>query len=253
MSARWPTARPLAGRAGGRLAATLGAAAHRTTLLRLVAAWPDPGIGEAPEVLGVDDFALRKGHVYGTVLVDIATGEAIELLPDREAGTLETWLKAHPGAQVICRDRAGNYAEGARDGAPDAIQVADRMPPGQAPAGERPAPPAEPDGLRDVCGRERRLVTRTRERHAAIWELLAAGKSLGVISRILSLDRATVQRFAREPDVAKLLVKATSRESSLDPFKPYLNQRWNEGITDAAALHAELQARGWQGSAQAVR
>jgi len=127
--------------------------------------------------------------------------------------------------------------------------------PAEAPPTTSPARPlpAEPDGLRDVCGRERRLVTRTRERHAAVHDLLAAGKSLGVISRILSLDRATVQRFAREPDVAKLLVKATSRESSLDPFKPYLNQRWNEGITDAAALHAELQARGWQGSAQAVR
>jgi len=281
----------LAGRAGARLAATLGAAAHRTTLLRLVAALPEPGIGAAPQILGVDDFALRRGHVYGTVLVDIATGKAIDLLPDREAGTLSDWLKVHPGAQVICRDRAGNYAEGARDGAPDATQVADRWhlwhnlaehtektvvahraclkeedpeprdasgkPPGTGPAGAQPAapaaPPAEPDGLRDVCGRERRLVTRTRERHAAIGELLAAGHSLSAISRALGLDRQTVQRFAREPDVAKLLVKATSRETRLDPFKPWINQRWNEGITDAAALHAELQGRGWKGSVQAVR
>ena len=62
-----------------------------------------------------------------------------------------------------------------------------------------------------------------------------------------------MQRFAREPDVAKLLIKATSRDSKLDPFKPWINQRWNEGITDAAALHAELQGRGWTGSEQAVR
>jgi transposase len=270
----------LAGRAGARLAAVLGAAAHRTTLLRLVAALPEPAIGAAPQILGVDDFALRRGQVYGTVLVDITTGKAIELLPDREAVTLETWLTAHPGAQVICRDRAGHYAEGARDGAPDAIQVADRwhlwhnlaehtektvvahrgclteepepgaadaMPPGPAP------PPAEPDGLRDVCGRERRLVTRTRERHAAIWELLAAGHSPDAISRALGLDRGTVRRFAREPDVDKLLVKATSRDSKLDPFKPWINQRRNDGITDAAVLHAGLQAQGWTGSVQAVR
>jgi hypothetical protein len=233
-------------------------------------------------VLGVDDFALRKGKVYGTVLVDMRTGQAVDLLPGREAATLEAWLKAHPGAAVICRDRAGNYAEGARNGAPAAIQVADRWHlwhnlaeyaektvvshrgclTGQAPApqdasgmpGAAPASqPDDPDGLRDVCGRERRLVTRTRERHAAIHELLAAGQSPTAISGTLGLDPGTVRRFAREPDVARLLVKATSRDSKLDPFKPWICQRWNQGITDAAVLHAELQTRGWTGSVQAVR
>ena len=87
---------------------------------------PEPAIGAAPQVLGVDDFALRRGQVYGTVLVDIAAGKAIDLLPDGEDGTLETWLKAHPGAQVICRDRAGNYAEGARQAHRTQSRFADR-------------------------------------------------------------------------------------------------------------------------------
>lgn len=288
----------LAGRAAGRLAATLGIAVHPATVLRLVAAAPEPEVTAGPEVLGVDDFALAKGHVYGTVLVDMRTGDVIDLLPDREAATLETWLKAHPGAEIICRDRAGNYAEGARAGAPEAIQVADRWhlwhnlaeyaektvarhrgclqdqpgggdaggngtpgstdaqepePPGQEPPGQAGAAQVPPDGSLDACGRERRLVRRTRERYAEIRQQLDAGQSLGAISRATGLDRGTVQRFARASSVDELLVKATSRESALDEFKPYICQRWNEGVTDAAALHAELQQRGWVGSAQTVR
>jgi transposase len=265
----------LAGRAGARLAGVLGVPVHRTTLLRLVAALAEPGVGAAPEVTGVDDFALRKGRVYGTVVVDVATGKAVDLLPDREAATWAAWLAAHRGAQVICRDRAGGYADGARQGAPEAIQVADRWHlwhnlgeyaekavaahrgclTGLAtvPENESGGPPAEPEGLRDVCGRDRRLVARTRDRHTAVHGLLGAGHSEREAARILGLARGTVHRFAATASAEELLVKATSRETKLDRYKPYLRRRWNEGITSAAALHAELQAKGWQGSVQAVQ
>jgi transposase len=273
----------LAGRAGARLAGALGAVVSRFTLIRLIRALPDPEIGQVT-VLGVDDFAKRKGHSYATVLLDMDNHRPVDLLPDREAGTFADWLKAHPGVKVICRDRAGAYASGAREGAPDAVQVADRFhlwqnlgeavekaviahradlrePASDAaeaaatipePAGPA-APPPESDGFRDVCGRERRLVTRHRERYAAVHARLADGLSAAAISRDLGLDRHTVDRFAHATSLEEVLVKATSRASILDPFKPYLNQRWNAGVTSGAVLHAELQAQGWKGSTQAVR
>jgi transposase len=264
----------LAGRAATRLSGTLGIAVHSSTVLRLVMALPDPPVTAAPQITGVDDFALRKGHVYGTVVADAESGDVIDLLPDREAGTLEEWLKAHPGAEVICRDRAGAYAEGARGGAPGAIQVADRWhlwhnlaeyaektvtrhrgclkdQPAAGDAGDQDAP-AVPDGSLDVCGRERQLAVRTRERYAEIRERLDAGQPQAAIRRATGLDRRTVQKYARAASAEELLA-SMSRESKLDEFKPYICQRWNQGLTEAAQIHAELQQRGWTGSPQTVR
>ena len=290
----------LAGRPGARLARRLGMPAGRDTLLNLLRAAPLPQPGQVT-VLGVDDFALLRGHVYGTVLLDMHTHRPVDVLPGRDAEPLAAWLRGHPGAEIVCRDRAGAYAEGARAGAPDAIQVADRwhiwhnvgeavdktvtahhacvrtamtaeaaqainptldaeLEPARdtEPAGNAQSPgsadaDAQSDGSLDVCGRERSLVVRTRERYTAVQQLLADGASLAVICRRLDLDRSTVRRFARATSLDELLVKAVNRASRLDGYTEHLTARFTAGVTNAAELHTELSALGFTGSVQTVR
>ena len=109
-----------------------------------------------------------------------------------------------------------------------------------------------PDGSLDVCGRERQMARRTRERYAEIRQRLDAGQPEAAIRRATGLDRRTVQKYARAAS-ADELVAGMSRESRLDEFKPYICQRWNQGLTDASQIHAELRQRGWTGSPQTVR
>nr|WP_229568492.1 ISL3 family transposase [Rhodococcus sp. RDE2] len=255
----------VAGRAGARLAARLGIHVSRDTLLRVVRAIPDRPIETTP-ILGIDDFALRRGHVYGTVVVDLTSGRPIDLLPDRTSDTVSTWLQAHPGAEIVCRDRAGAYADAVRIGAPDAVQVADRWHLWRNLIGavektvirHRKELSAPTDRLGDDAviaeAPDGRLVVRTCERHAAVHELHTQGMSISGIARKLNLNRRTVRRFVHAPDIDELL--ATSRMSGatlLTGYEPYLRERFAAGCTDAAQLTREITERGYRGSAQTVR
>jgi transposase len=233
---------------------------------------PDP-CAATPRVLGVDDFALRRGHVYGTVLVDCQTHPVLDLLPERDAATLAPWLIEHPAVEIICRDRSGAYAEGARIGAPQAVQVADRFHLGQnlGKAVERCVSrhrsclhdpglatqqiPEEPElvatGVVQPTGR---FAERAREHHALVHDLLHRSQGIRAIACQLGWGRHTVQRYARAATWEEM-VKGRRRQlpSKLDPFKPYLHRRWEAGCTNILILHREITALGYHGSYSTVR
>jgi transposase len=263
----------LGGRAGQRLLDVLAMPCGRMSLLRAIRATPEAA-PQTPRVLGIDDFAIRRGHVYATILIDITTGRPVDVLPDRTKETVSAWLQAHPGVQIVCRDRSGTYAEAVREGAPDAIQVADRWhlwhnlgeavekvvianradlaePLADTNDSEDRVP--EPDSVATTVERpETGLAIRTRKRYAAVQNLVRPGVSRAAISRQLHLDPQTVRRFARASTVDELLVN-TRRDSLIDPYRHYLHQRWNEGCTDATILHTEIRVQGFTGSDKTVR
>ncbi|MCW2943188.1 MAG: transposase, partial [Actinomycetia bacterium] len=261
----------LAGRAGSRLARVLGAIVSRFTLIRLVKAMPDPEIGQVT-VLGIDDWAKRRGQSYASVLVDMDDHRIIDVLPDREAGTFADWLRAHPGVQIICRDRTDAYALGGRQGAPDAQQVADRWDDlGEyvkktvaahhgcvkehyaalkAAAAERaPDPQQAAEQATAAHAENRSHVVRTRDRYEKVQALKAQGKHIAAITRELRLAPGTTRRYFHATSVDELVVASLAGwPSMLDDYKPHLHQRWNSGCTNVQQLHREVTELGFRGS-----
>ncbi|MFC8727043.1 MULTISPECIES: transposase [Streptomyces] len=236
----------LAGRAGAWLTAVLGVATGRDTLLRLVKALPKPEVG-AVEVLGVDDFSFRKGRHHGTVLVDMASHRPLHLFDGREGEDLAAWLRQHPEVRVICRDRSSGYGEGSHQGAPQAVQVADRYHLWQnlcqavekavntlRPQMAEPAPQPEPDGLEaepDIIKPRPglRIVARFEDQRAAAHELWAQGLSKAAIGRELGLHQATVRKLVNAAAVEELTAKTPQRAHPVDPYTGDLHRRWKRG------------------------
>ena len=191
------------------------------------------------------------------------------MLPERSAESFRAWLDAHPGVEIICRDRGGCYAEGAAQGAPLAIQVADRwhLWHNLAEAVERavarhrsclqePPPDPEPGPAAEEAAPapETGLAARTRARHAEIHAALARGLTITEISRTLRLDPKTVRRYATAATAEELTGGARlAQPGLLGPHQDWLRQRWKEGIRSTDRLHAELRDRGYRGSLRTLR
>jgi transposase len=264
----------LGGTAGARLGRKLGLAASRNTLLRLIRRAPLPDI-VTPSALGVDDWAMRKRHTYGTVLVDLDQRRPVALLPGREADTLATWLRDHPGVAVISRDRSGAYAKGARDGAPGAMQVADRFHLLQnlaealevectlhakdlraAEQARREAVTAERGTVSispaELQAKARILAAERWDQRAAVheqvWTLRDQGWSGQVIARHLGISRATVFRCLHHKAFPERQSRRDAGRSLLDPWQRIVFEHWNNGHRHGRHLFRMLQTDGYQGS-----
>jgi transposase len=258
----------LGGEAGARLLAQLGVASSGDAVLAHLHAVPMT-MRPTPRVVSVDDFALRRGRSYGTILVDLDAHQIVDLLPDRRATTFAAWLSTRPGIDVISRDRSGEYAEGARQGAPGAIQVADRFHLlknlgetvqrvftthaeliqciASPEATQRTAAPPRPDR----ADSQARTQAARQARFDSIHTLASKGMNKSAIARALGIHRHTVQKYLLL-DRAPHRRAAPRMSSILLPYEQYLLERWKQGCRNAMGLWREIRAEGYPGSYRTV-
>lgn len=273
----------LGGEAGAPLARRSGIPASPNGLLRLIRRTPESPV-HTPRVLGVDDWAKRKRQTYGTILVDLEQHRPIDLLSDRQADSLAQWLRDHPGVEIITRDRSNDYNQGATQGAPQARQVADRWHlignwreavqrllerhPAQLRLAARraaEAPPAQPSKTRAPTSSDAsepgtdsaptkvpQPPSEMEVWYTEIKDLERQGVSQRGIARQLHLNRTTVSKYLRSPEVPVRHHGPQSRSSVL-PYLDYLKQRWAEGAREYMQLWKELQGQGYRGSYSSVR
>lgn len=229
-----------------------------------------------PRVLGVDDWAVKKGRSYGTILIDLEKHKVVDLLSDRSAAALELWLKASPGVEIIVRDRAYDYVTGANAGAPEAVQVADRWhllhnlremferwlgtvvaKLRQLPISSELQPQvaelraSQYRSSRPTRAAKEAAVT-SRERRLGLFNevkaLYASGLPLLTISKKLNIDRKTVRAYAYADGFPERPPRPYTA-SVLHPYLEYLEKRHAEGCENALQLHREIHELGFRSTA----
>jgi transposase len=275
----------LGGEAGARLAKRLGMPTSPDTLLRRIRQKPLPSIPPV-RILGVDDWAIRRGQRYGTILCDLERHCVVDLLPERSAEALSQWLRVHPEVEIITRDRADDYIKGATVGAPQAAQIADRwhllrnlrdalrrvvdrfqgtirrlmqvsqvpsLPITQTTLGESvdAEHPSELPKQTRYQQRQQERRQRRQDCYRQVKELHQQGIAHREIAQRLGLNRDTVLRFIRAESFPERAHRQTRQGT--DQVVDYLQRRWNEGCRNAAHLYKELKVRGFEGSYYMVR
>lgn len=266
------------GNLGAALSNGLGMEISRSTILRILHQTPETGF-DTPKVLGVDDWAFRKGNTYGTILVDLEKRKPIDLLPDREASTLEAWLKDHPGVEIISRDRSSAYSSGARAGAPDAIQVADRWhllknlgealkrmldthnrelrlaAKDIAQAKRDQETEKEKESSQDKTSTANIKVDPALSKHHLIFlevkRLKKEGHSIRSIKRQTGIHRQTIKRYLKYEEYPEP-APASTYSTEIREYEEYIQKRWKEGERNGKQLWREIQEQGFDGSFQSV-
>jgi transposase len=264
------------GEGGARLADRLGIATSPTTVLRCVMTLPLPPV-EPVSHLGIDDFALRRGRTYGTVLVDLIRHKPIDLLPDRKAETAKAWMQAHAEIELVSRDRGGDYATAASQGAPQAVQTADRfhLCKNLTEAVEKALARCRAE-IRKSQKAEQKSATETElkaplpapvtsdgkpysahqtERYDRYQQMIALreqGATVKDIAKRVGLGKRTVQRWLKDGSYVETNYHHRHR-SRFDSYEAYVNKRWDEGVHNIQQIWREIKVQGYPHSDRALR
>jgi transposase len=272
------------GQMGTRQADRTGIATSSSTLLRQLMQLPAP-VTRAVRVLGIDDFAWKKRFTYGTILVDLQRRKIIDVLPDRESATVETWLQAHPEVDVVSRDRGKEFTKAATLAAPQAQQVVDRfhmvrnlaeavqkilahcraeirqedpdqlLPQKAAEDPARPLPTPATWQQRTPphieVAHQARQASRD-DRFRQMTALRVQGLTQAAIAKRMGMSEKAVRNWLKRGG-APTWKRQFRRRSVFDPYAAYVLGRWQEGVHEAKQLYEEIRAQGFPGNVRIVQ